>query len=131
MKRLKVIAGDQPVVVPRRRFFTVGAPSLIDPYGEVLPLLSHVHDDLARFVISTAPSTSWGHIAPPPLVFTLPHRVIAPRDGVFLVTGDGVDRTEPHPEGRGVVHLVHLRRSDRLWSGPSRPHIYRLDAKQK
>ena len=130
-RRLKMIADDEQVVVPRKRFFTVGVATTIEPYGEVLPLLSHVKDDLARFVLSTAPSASWGRIAPPPLVFTLPHRMVAPHDGIFLVTREGADRHEPHPEGRGVVHLVHLGQRAPLWSGTSRPHLYRLDAKQK
>ena len=130
-RRLKVIGGASTVVVPRRRFFTVGTPAVIEPYGEVLPLLSHVHDDLARFVLSTAPSASWGHIAPPPLVFNLPHRLIAPRDGIFLVSGAGEDRQEPHPAGQGLVHLVHLHQRDRLWIAHAKPHLYRLDAMQK
>lgn len=128
-KRLKVLtAPDARVVVPRRRFFTVGVPAHIEPYGEVLPLLSRVRDDLARFVLSTAPSASWGHISPPPLVFTLPRREVQPGDGIFIVTGDGADRTEPHPEGRGMVHLVHLGQRGPLWIAPARPHLYRLDA---
>jgi len=123
-------AAGTPVVVPRRRFFTIGTPTIIEPYGEVLPLLSQVRDDLARFVLSTAPSASWGRLSPPPLVFTLPHRAIAPRDGIFIVTGEGTDRTEPHPTGRGMVHLVHLGLRGPLWTGPARPHLYRLDAMQ-
>lgn len=130
-RRLKMIAGDEHVVVPRRRFFTVGTATTIEPYGEVLPLLSHVDDDLGRFVVSTAPSASWGRITPAPLVFTLPRRVVAPHDGIFLVTREGADRKEPHPEGRGVVHLVHLGQRGPLWHGTARPHLYRLDAMQK
>ena len=119
-----------PVVIPRRRYFTIGTPTLVEPYGEVLPLLSRVRDDLARFVLSTAPSASWGRLSPPPLVFTLPHRDVAPHDGIFIVTGDGTDRTEPHPEGRAMVHLVHLGLRGPLWSGHARPHLYRLDGMQ-
>ncbi len=130
-RRLKVLAGDDRVVVPRRRFFTVGTASTIEPYGEVLPLLSHVHDDLARFVLSTAPSSSWGRITPPPLVFTLPHRIVAPHDGIFLVTGEGQDRDERNPQGEGRLHVVHLGQRGPLWSGPAKPLIYRLDAAQK
>jgi hypothetical protein len=130
-RRLKVIGGASPVMTPRRRFFTIGTPTVIEPYGEVLPLLSQVHDDLARFVLSTAPSASWGHLSPPPLIFNLPHRLIAPRDGIFLVTAAGADRQEPHPEGRGLVHVVHLHQRERLWVGPAKPHLYRIDAMQK
>lgn len=123
-------APSERVVVPRRRFFTIGSPTEVEPYGEVLPLRSHVNDDLAHFVLSNAPHTSWGRLAPPPLVFTLPHRQIAIGDGIFLVTGDGADRTEAHPEGKGRVHVVHLGQRAPLWQPPARPHLYRLDAMQ-
>jgi len=131
-RRLKVLtAGAEYVVVPRRRFFTIGSPTEVEPYGEVLPLRSHVDDDLARFVLSSAPHTSWGRLSPPPLVFTLPHREVAVGDGIFLVTGEGADRTDPHPEGgKGRVHLVHLGQRAPLWVAPARPHVYRLDAMQ-
>ncbi len=129
-RRLKVLgASDERVVIPRKRFFTVGAAGLVEPYGEVLALLSHVDDDLGRYILATAPSASWGRLAPPPLVLTLPSRTIAKGDGVFLVTGHGRDRTEPHPT-HGNLHLLHLGRSGRLWSAPAKPYLYRLDAMQ-
>jgi hypothetical protein len=130
-KRLKVLDGqDRRVVVPHKRFFTLGTPDVVEPYGEVLPLLSHVEDDLARYVISTAPNTSWGRLAPPPLVLSLPSRAIAPHDGIFLVTAHGANRVEPHPSGRGRLHLVYLGQTAPLWAPPARPWIYRLDAAQ-
>lgn len=133
MRRLKVL-GARPETgappLPRRRFFTIGKPERIEPYGEVLALLSHVNDNLARFVLSTAPWTSWGRLAPPTFVFSLPSREIAPRDGIFLVTEAGDDRTEPNPEGAGRLHLVHLGQRAPLWAGPARPHLYRIDASQ-
>ena len=130
-RRLKMFAvAPDRALMPRRRYFTVGAAADVEPYGEVLPLRSHVDDDLARFVLSTAPHTSWGRLSPPPLVFTLPHREIAAGDGLFLVSGDGADRTEEHPGGRGRLHLVHLGQRAPLWSSPARPHLYRLEAMQ-
>ena len=125
-----LVAPPERAVVPRRRFFTIGTVTEVEPYGEVLPLRSHVSDDLSRFVLSTAPHTSWGRLSPPPLVFTLPHRQIAIGDGIFLVTGEGADRTEANPDGQGAVHLVHLHQRAPLWEAPARPHLYRLDAMQ-
>lgn len=123
-------APPERVVVPRRRFFTVGTATEVEPYGEVLPLRSHVSDDLSRFVLSTAPHTSWGRLAPPPLVFTLPHRQIAVGDGIFLVSGEGEDRTDENPDGSGRLHLVHLHQPGPIWQPPARPHLYRLDSMQ-
>jgi hypothetical protein len=130
-RRLRVLGGDAGrVVLPRRRFFTIGEPSEVPPYGEVLPLLSHVEGDLARYVLSTAPAASWGRLTPPPLVFSLPPREVARGDGLFLVTAAGVDRSEAHPSGRGRLHLVHLGQAAPIWNGPRRPWIFRLDAVQ-
>ena len=59
MRRLKVLGAQAAVALPRRKLFTVGKAEVIDPYGEVIALLSHVDDDLSRYVLSTAPFTSW------------------------------------------------------------------------
>lgn len=128
MRRLKVLGAEAAVALPRRKLFTLGKAEIIEPYGEVIALLSHVDDELSRYVLSTAPFTSWGRLTPAPFVFTLPSRRVHARDGVFLVTANGDDRSEEHPEGRGRLHLVHLGQRAPLWSGPSRPHLYRLDA---
>src|SRR6476659_6065249 len=79
--------------VPNRKFFAIGNAGDIEGYGETLPLLSWVDDNLSRFVIANAPSTSWGRVSPPPFVYALPNMIIKPRDGIFLVTGAGQDRT--------------------------------------
>ncbi|MGZ3421850.1 MAG: hypothetical protein ACXVEE_28505 [Polyangiales bacterium] len=127
-RRLKVLGAPASVALPRRKLFTVGKAEIIEPYGEVVALLSHVEDDLARYVLSSAPWTSWGRLSPAPFVFTLPSRKVCARDGVFLVTGVGEDRSEEHPDNKSRLHLVHLGQRAPLWSGPSRPHLYRLDA---
>src|SRR5262245_27168132 len=80
-------AEQQPV--PNRKFFAIGNPSHIEGYGETLPLLSWVEESLSRFVISNAPSTSWGRVTPAPFVYALPNIAVKPKDGIFLVTGPG------------------------------------------
>jgi hypothetical protein len=122
-------AEKQPV--PTRKFFAIGNPSDIEGYGETLPLLSWVDDSLSRFVISNAPSTSWGRVVPPPFVFSLPNVVVKPKDGIFLVTGAGEDKSEPHPSGEGQLKIIFLKRSENLWAGGLHDvHIYRLEGVQ-
>jgi hypothetical protein len=122
-------AEQQPV--PNRKFFAIGNPSHIEGYGETLPLLSWVDDNLSRFVISNAPSTSWGRVSPPPFVYSLPNIAIQPRDGIFLVTGMGEDRSEPHPSGEGTIKIVFLNRSEDLWPhGLHSVYLYRLEGLQ-
>jgi hypothetical protein len=122
-------AEKQPV--PSRKFFAIGNPSDIEGYGETLPLLSWIEDSLSRFVISNVASTSWGRVSPPPFVFALPNVPVKPKDGVFLVTGPGEDRTEPHPSGEGQLKIIFLNRSESLWTGGLHDvHIYRLEGVQ-
>ena len=117
--------------VPARKFFAIGNPSRIEGYGETLPLLSWVEDNLSRFVLSNAPSSSWGRVSPAPLVYALPNMAIKPRDGVFLVTGAGEDRSEPNPSGEGEIKIVFLKQSGDLWLGRlSHVYLYRLDSVQ-
>ncbi len=134
LRRLKVLAAtaeQERESIPTRTFFHIGPAEVLEPFGEVLPLLSWIDDNLGRFALSTAPSTSWGRIHPPPLVFSLPHRAIAVRDGLFIVTGPGKDRAEKHPDGRGTIHIVHLGHGQSLWSSPiAKAHIYRIDGGQ-
>src|SRR5260370_7712519 len=92
----------------------MGNPSHIDGYGETLPLLSWVDDNLSRFVLSNAPSTSWGRVSPPPFVYALPNIAVKPKDGIFLVTGPGEDRTLPHPSGEGELKIIFLNRAQSL-----------------
>jgi hypothetical protein len=122
-------AEKQPI--PSRKFFAIGNPSHIEGYGETLPLLSWVDDSLSRFVISNAPSTSWGRVSPPPFVYSLPNIAIKPKDGIFLVTGPGEDRTERHPSGEGELKIVFLNRAESLWPrGLHNVYLYRLEGTQ-
>lgn len=132
LRRLKVLSDSaEKEAIPSRKFFHVGNAEVIEPYGECLPLLSWVDDNLSRYVLSTAPSTSWGRIRPPPLIYSLPNRQIAAKDGLFLVTGVGEDRAEPHPAGKGTIHIVHLGHVGTLWTGAiAKAYLYRLEGMQ-
>jgi hypothetical protein len=122
-------ADQQPV--PNRKFFAIGNPTIIEGYGETLPLLSWVEESLSRFVISNAPSTSWGRVTPPPFVYALPNIAVKPKDGIFLITGPGEDRSEPHPSGEGELKIVYLNRSEPLWTGGlHNVYVYRLEGLQ-
>ncbi|HEX9296134.1 MAG TPA: hypothetical protein VF881_09865 [Polyangiaceae bacterium] len=126
---LKDEAEQQPV--PNQKFFAIGNPGHIEGYGETLPLLSWVDDNLSRFVISDAPSTSWGRVSPPPFIYSLPNVAIKPKDGIFLVTGSGQDRSEPHPSAEGELKIIFLNRTDNLWAGGLRQvYLYRLEGLQ-
>jgi hypothetical protein len=117
--------------VPNRKFFAIGNASEIEGYGETLPLLSWVDDNLSRFVIADAPSSSWGRVAPAPFVYALPNMIIKPKDGIFLVTGRGEDRVEPHPSGEGELKIIFLNREGTLWSGGlHQVYLYRLEGFQ-
>ena len=127
---LKDEAEQQPV--PTRKFFAIGNAGIIEGYGETLPLLSWVDDNLSRFVLANAPSTSWGRVSPAPFVYALPNIPIQPKDGIFLVTGPGEDRSEANPSGEGSLKIVFLNRSEPLWTGGLREvYLYRLDGLQK
>jgi hypothetical protein len=126
---LKDDAEQQPV--PNRKFFAIGNASIIEGYGETLPLLSWVDDNLSRFVIANAPSTSWGRVSPAPFVYTLPNIPVKPKDGIFLVTGHGEDRSEVHPSGEGQLRIIFLNRNETLWTGGlHHVYLYRLDGLQ-
>jgi hypothetical protein len=117
--------------VPNRKFFAIGNASDIEGYGETLPLLSWVDDNLSRFVIANAASSSWGRVSPAPFVFALPNMTIKPKDGIFLVTGPGEDRVEPNPSGEGELKIVFLNRPGPLWTGGlHQVYLYRLEGFQ-
>jgi hypothetical protein len=117
--------------VPNRKFFAIGNASDIEGYGETLPLLSWVDDNLSRFVIANAPSSSWGRVSPAPFVFALPNMAVKPKDGLFLVTRSGEDRIEPNPSGEGELKIIFLNRQGALWSGGlHQVYLYRLEGFQ-
>jgi hypothetical protein len=129
LKVLKDKADTGPV--PAQKFFSIGDAAEVEGEGEVVPILSWIEDNLSRFVVSNAPSTSWGRASPAPIVFSLPNRGIKKKDAIFLLTGQGEDRDEPNPSGEGRLHFVHLGQRGKLWSGAgARLYIYKLDAVQ-
>ena len=131
LKRLTVLKEDaDKEPLPQRKYFHIGQPEVLDDVGECVPMISWVDDNLSRFVLSTAPSTSWGRIRPAPLIMSLPNRQIAAKDGIFLVSGAGDDRAEPHPGGKGTIHIVYLGQHGELWSGLARAYVYRLEGMQ-
>lgn len=136
LRHLKVLTDSADTgLVRSQKFFAIGNAAEVEGEGEVLPLLCFVDENLSRFVVSNVPSTHWGRPPaagqPAPFVFALPNRSVANKDGVFLLTGPGEDRDEPHPSGTGKMHFVHLGSRDKLWTTMNaRVYLYRLEAVQ-
>jgi hypothetical protein len=132
LKRLNVLREDaDKEPVPQRKFFHVGQPDVLDDVGECIPMISWVDDNLSRYVVSDAPSSAWGRVAPRPKIFPLPNRAVKVEDGLFLISGPGQDHAAPHPGGKGSIHFVHLGSPERLWDrGLVKIYVYRLDGVQ-
>lgn len=131
LRRLKVLSDEaQNEPVPQRKFFHLGQPEVMDDVGECIPLISWIDDNLSRFVVSSAPSASWGRVSPPPLVVALPNVAVANGDGIFLISGPGETSKVAHPAGKGHMHFVHLGQKGRLWEGIVRLYVYRLEGVQ-
>jgi hypothetical protein len=135
LRHLKVLTDAVDLgAVRAQKFFAIGNAAEVPGEGEVLPLISFVDDNLSRYVVSNAPSTTWGRAAAggvTPFVFALPNRTVANKDAIFLLSGPGEDRDEPHPSGAGRMHFVYLGAKGRLWSSKSaRVYLYKLEAVQ-
>jgi hypothetical protein len=132
VRHLKVLTDKADTgAVPSLKLFSIGDPAEVEGAGEVVPILSWVDDNLSRYVVSNAASSTWGRSSPTPLVIALPNRAVKKKDAIFLLTGLGQDRDEPNPSGEGKLHFVHLGSPSRLWTAPgSRLYIYKLDAVQ-
>jgi hypothetical protein len=132
VRHLKVLTDKAETgVVPAQKLFSIGDPAEVEGEGEVVPILSWIDDNLSRYVVSNAPSSSWGRASPRPLVVALPNRAVKKKDAIFLLTGTGQDRDEANPSGEGRLHFVHLGSSTRLWTAPgSRVYLYKLEAVQ-
>jgi hypothetical protein len=132
VRHLKVLTEKADTgVVPSLKLFSIGDPAEVEGEGEVVPILSWIDDNLSRYVVSNAASSTWGRASPAPLVIALPNRAVKKKDAIFLLTGQGRDRDEPNPSGEGRLHFVHLGSPARLWTAPGvRIHIYKLDAVQ-
>ncbi len=132
LRRLDVLKEEaEKEPVPQRKFFHIGQPEVLEELGECIPMLSWVDDNLSRFVVADAPSSSWGKAASRANVIALPNHAVAVGDGIFLVTGPGADHKTPHPEGKGAMHFIHLGLAQRLWDkGIQRIYVYRLEGVQ-
>ncbi len=132
LKRLTVLREDaDKEPVPQRKFFHLGQPEVLDDVGECIPMISWVDDNLSRFVVADAPSSAWGRVTPRVRLFPLPNRAIKVEDGLFLISGPGVDHAAPHPSGKGSIHFVHLGSAERLWDRALvKIYVYRLDGVQ-
>ncbi|MBK8258232.1 MAG: hypothetical protein IPK82_36885 [Polyangiaceae bacterium] len=126
---LKEDAGAEPA--PQRKFFHIGQPEVLDDLGECIPMISWVDENLSRFVVSDAPSATWGKTSPLPKVLALPNRQVHVEDGIFLITGPGNDYSAKNPSGKGHIHFVHLGITGKLWDrGLVKIYLYRLDGVQ-
>lgn len=131
LKRLTVLQDEaNSTPVPTRKFFHVGHPENMDDVGECVPMIAWVDDNLSRYVVSDAASSSWGR-EPGALVVCLPNMAVKSGEGVFLVTAPGHDESVPHPSGKGKMHFVHLGSSRPLsGSGATKLYVYRLEGVQ-
>jgi hypothetical protein len=131
LRRLTVLREDaDKEPVPQRKFFHIGQPEVLDDLGECIPMISWVEDNLSRFVISDAASSTWGR-NPELTIRALPNQAVKVEDGIFLVTGPGTNSAVPHPNGNGRIHFIHLGSPERLWDkGLVKIYVYRLEGVQ-
>ena len=131
LKRLTVLQNEAELTpVPARKYFHVGTPEQVEDVGECVPMLSWVDDNLSRYVVSDAASTSWGHDKNV-LVRCLPNMAVKKGEGIFLVTGPGDDGSVDHPSGNGKMHFVHLGLDEPLCERRiTKLYLYRLEGVQ-
>lgn len=131
VRRLQVLQNEAAgTPVPTRKYFHIGQPELLEDLGECVPMIAWVDDNLSRYVIATAPSSSWGRDAAA-LVITLPNVAVKPGEGVFVISGAGRDESQAHPSGQGKMHFVHLGLDRRFFDrGVTRLYVYRLEGVQ-
>jgi hypothetical protein len=116
--------------VPARKYFHMGRLEDVDGVGECVPMMAWNADNLSRYVVSDAPSNTWG-TRTPGLLRCLPNIDVAKGEGVFLVTGSGESSSKPHPGGKGKMHFVYLCRDKPLAGDKiSRLYVYRLEGVQ-
>lgn len=131
MRRLTVLRDDaDKEPVPQRKFFHIGQPEVLEDLGECIPMISWVDDNLSRFVIADAASSTWGK-NPKLRLFALPNHAVKVEDGIFLASGPGDDSTVPNPNGKSRIHFIHLGSPERLWDkGLVKIYVYRLEGVQ-
>lgn len=130
LRRLTVLQNEAASApVPPRKYFHMGQPSHVEDVGECLPMVALVDENLSRFVVSDAASHRWGRGEA--FVRCLPNIDVKSGDGVFLLVDEGEDRSDPHPEGKGKLHFVHLALGRPLVArGITKLYLYRLDGVQ-
>ena len=130
LKRLSVLQSDAVnTPVPARKYFHIGKLETVEDVGECVPMMAWGDDNLSRYVVSDAPSNTWGTRAS--LLRCLPNLDVKKGEGVFIVTGSGTDSSEPHPGGTGRMHFVHLGLPKPLAdSQVTRLYVYRLEGVQ-
>lgn len=132
LKRLNVLQNEaQLTPVPARKYFHIGQPEVMQDVGECVPMISWVDDNLSRYVVSDAASTSWGR-DPNVLIRALPNVQVKSGEGVFVVTGCGEDESVPHPVTAGAkMHFVHLNLDADLFGDKiTKLYVYKLDGVQ-
>lgn len=136
LRRLNVLQTEaEQTPVPTRKFFHVGKPEVMQDEGhgkaaECIPMLSWVDDNLSRYVLSDAASSSWSADTKA-LIVALPNIAIAKGDGVFVMAGHGTDESVPNPSAKGRMHFVHLGLARGFVErGITRLYIYRLEGVQ-
>lgn len=131
LKRLTVLQNEaQETPVPARKYFHLGTPEVVEDVGECVPMLSWVDDNLSRYVVSDAASSSWGRDKNV-LIRCLPNVGVKSGEGIFLVTGCGDDHSVDHPGGKGKMHFVHLDLDAPLFDrGIKKLYVYRLEGVQ-
>lgn len=132
VRRLTVLREDaEKEPLPQRKYFHIGQPEVLDDVGECIPMISWVDDNLSRFLVADGPSSTWGRASPRTRVFPLPNHAVKPEDGLFLITGPGADSSTRHPNGKGMIHFIHLGSPEPLWDkGLVKIYVYRLDGVQ-
>lgn len=130
LKRLNVLQSDAVnTPVPARKYFHMGKLEDVDGVGECIPMMAWAKDNLSRYVISDAPSNTWGTRAG--LLVPLPNIDVDKGEGVFIVSGSGENESRPHPGGQGKMHFVYLCRDKPLAKDRiSRLYVYRLEGVQ-
>jgi hypothetical protein len=132
LRRLTVLRDDaDKEPTPQRKFFHIGQPEVLDDLGECIPMISWVEDNLSRFIVADGPSSMWGRSERRVSIFSMPNRAVKVEDGIFLVSGPGTDAAVPNPNGKSMIHFVHLGSPTPLWDkGMVKLYVYRLDGVQ-
>ncbi len=130
LRRLSLLQGEaENTPVPARKFFHIGKVEVVEEVGECLPMMAWNDDNLSRYVVSDAPSNTWGRH--PGILRCLPNIDVKKGEGVFLVTGSGSDSSKPHPGGSGRMHFVHLGLTKSLAEAAvTKLYVYRLEGVQ-